>query len=471
MSTFKLPNGPQTHPWIQTFQWLTNPLEYMEDCAKRYGDIFTLQLGQNSPPQVFISNPQTIQQIFTTDPKKLDSGGSAGIKSPLLGQQSLLALSGKPHQRQRKLLTPPLHGERMLAYGELISDITEQVTNQWQVGETFAVLPSMQEISFQVILKAVFGLEDGLRYEKLKELLIAILNPKIPILRTLMLLFPSMRQDLGAWSHWGKYLRLKQQIDQLIYAQIQERKAQPDAYRTDILSLMMATRDEAGEPMTDLELRDELMTLLVAGHETTATSLSWALYWIHHLPEVREKLLQELDNLGEQADPNAILRRQSPPEASPYLNAVCSETLRLYPVAISALNRLVKSPLQIGEYNFEPGTMLIPSIYLTHHREDLYPESKQFKPERFLERQFSPYEYLPFGGGNRRCIGMAFAMFEMKLVLATVLSHWQMELADSKPVQPVRKGIIFSPAGGVQMVVKGKRKQNQPMLQTSSSSG
>ncbi|MDM9586162.1 MULTISPECIES: cytochrome P450 [unclassified Nostoc] len=462
MSALKLPNGPQTHPWVQTYQWLTNPLEYLEDCAKRYGDIFTLQLGQNSPAQVFISNPQAIQQIFTTDPKQLDSGEPAGIRSPLLGRQSLLALEGKPHQRQRKLLTPPLHGERMLAYGELIRDITQQVINQWQVGETFAVLPSMQAISFQVILKAVFGLEDGPRYEKLNELLITILNPKIPILRTILLLFPAMRRDLGAWSPWGKYLRLRQQIDQLIYAQIQERKAQPDPSRTDILSLMMAARDEAGEPMTDLELRDELMTLLVAGHETTATSLSWALYWIHHLPQVREKLLQELDKLGEQPDPNAIFRL-------PYLNAVCSETLRLYPVAISALNRVVKSPLQIGEYNFEPGTLLNPSIYLTHHREDLYPESKQFKPERFLERQFSPYEYLPFGGGNRRCIGMAFALFEMKLVLAKVLSHWKMELADSKPVQPVRKGLLFSPAGGVKMVVKGKRQQNQSVLQTSSS--
>ncbi|MEH2193199.1 MAG: cytochrome P450 [Nostoc sp.] len=462
MSALKLPNGPQTHPWIQMYQWLTNPLEYIEACAKRYGDIFTLQLGSNFAPQVFISNPQAIQQILATDPKKLDSGASAGIKAPLLGQQSLLSLDGKPHQRQRKLLTPPFHGERMLAYGELIREITEQVTNQWQVGETFTVLPSMQEISFQVILKAVFGLEDGPRYKKLSQLLIEILNPKISLLRTVLLIFPSLRQDLGAWSPWGKYLRLRQQIDELIYTQIQERKAQPNLSGTDILSLMMATRDETGESMTDLELRDELMTLLVAGHETTATSLSWALYWIHHQPEVREKLLQELDNLGEKPDANAIFRL-------PYLNAVCSETLRLYPVAMSALSRLVKSPLQIGQYNFEPGTILIPSIYLTHHREDLYPESKQFKPERFLERQFSPSEYLPFGGGNRRCIGMAFALFEMKLVLATVLSRWQMELADSKPVKPVRKGLLFSPGGGVKMVVKGKRHQNQPMLQSSSS--
>ena len=461
MPEHKLPDGPQTHPWVQTFQWLTNSLEYMEACAKRYGDVFTLRLGPVFTPQVLISNPQAIQQIFSTDPKQLDSGEPAGIKSPLLGQQSLLALYGKTHQRQRKLLTPPFHGERMLAYGQLIRDITKQVTNQWQVGEPFSVLPSIQAISFQVILKAVFGLGDGPRYEKLKELLIAILNPKTPFLRAVMLLFPLLRKDLGSWSPWGKFLRLRQQIDEIIYAEIQERKEQPDPSRTDILSLLIAARDEAGEPMTDLELRDELMTLLVAGHETTATSLAWALYWIHHLPQVHEKLVQELDNLGEYADPNAIFRL-------PYLNAVCSETLRIYPVAMLALSRVVKSSLQIGGYQFEPGTLLIPCIYLTHHREDLYPEPKQFKPERFLERQFAPYEYLPFGGGNRRCIGMAFALFEMKLVLATVLSHWQLELADSKLVKPVRKGLLFGPSEGVRMVVKGRRQQNQPILQTSS---
>ncbi|GAX37278.1 cytochrome P450 [Nodularia sp. NIES-3585] len=461
MLELQLPDGPKNHPWLQTYRWLTSPLEYMEDCAKSYGDIFTLRVGPVFKPQVFVSNPQAIQQIFTTDPKHLDSGAAAGVKSPLLGQQSLLALDGKPHQRQRKLLTPPFHGERMLAYGELIRDISKRVTNQWQVGETVSVLSSMQAISFQVILKAVFGLSEGPRYEKLKQLLIGILNPKKPILRSMLLMFPSLRRDLGAWSPWGEFLRLRQQIDELIYAEIKERKAQPDSSRTDILSLMMATRDEAGEPMTDVELRDELMTLLVAGHETTATSLTWALYWIHHQPQVREKLLQELDTLGEQPDPNAIFRL-------PYLNAVCSETLRLYPVAMLTLTRLVKSPLQIGEYQFEPGTLLIPCVYLTHHREDLYPDSKTFKPERFLERQFSNSEFIPFGGGNRRCIGMAFALFEMKLVLATVLSNWQMELADSKPVQPVRKGLLFGPQGGVQMVVKGRREQNWLVPETTS---
>ncbi|WP_375479866.1 cytochrome P450 [uncultured Nostoc sp.] len=463
MSALKLPNGPKTHPWVQTYQWLTNPLEYMEACAKRYGDIFTLRIGPVFTPQVFISNPQAIQQIFTTDPKQLDSGEQAGIKSPLLGRQSLIALEGKPHQRQRKLLTPPFHGERMLAYGQLTCEITKQVISQWQVGESFSVLPSMQEISLQVILKAVFGLADGPRYDKLKEVLLEILNPQQPFITAMMLIFPSLQRDLGSWSPWGKFLRLREQVDELIYSEIRDRKQQPDPSRTDILSLMMAARDEQGQLMTDVELRDELITLLAAGHETTATSLAWALYWIHHLPQVREKLLQELNSLGENPDLNAILRL-------PYLSAVCSETLRLYPVVMLALNRLVKSPLGIMDYQFNPGTLVIACIYLTHHREDLYPQPKQFKPERFLERQFTSSEYLPFGGGNRRCIGMAFALFEMKVVLATVLSCWQMELADSKPVQPVRKGFLLSPAGGVQMVVTGIRQQNQVVLETSSSS-
>ncbi len=462
MPALKLPDGPQTHPWVQTFQWLASPLEYMEGCAQRYGDIFTLRIGPVFTPQVFISNPQAIQEVFNTDPKQLDSGEEAGIKSPVVGQQSMLALAGERHRRQRKLLMPPFHGERMRAYGQLVCDVTEKVTSRWTIGEPFSARSSMQTISLQVILKAVFGLEEGSRYEELQERLTVLLSPSNPVLQAMIILFPALQRDLGSWSPWTQLMHQLQQIDNLIYAEIAERKEQPDPSRTDILSLMMSARDEQGQPMTDVELRDELMTLLIAGHETTATSLSWALYWIHHLPQVREKLLQELDALGDNPDPNTIFRL-------PYLNAVCQETLRIYPVAMLALNRVVKSPLQIMGYQFEPGTLLIPCIYLTHHREDLYPQAKQFKPERFLERQFTPYEFLPFGGGNRACIGMAFAQFEMKLVLATLLSRWQMELADSKPVEPVRKGALLAPAQGVRMVVKGKRPENQRILQTSSS--
>ncbi|MDJ0580569.1 cytochrome P450 [Crocosphaera sp.] len=461
MTQYQLPNGPKTHPWIQTYQWLTNPLKYLEDCSKRYGDIFTLKIGPVFKPQVFISNPNGIKTIFNSTPKQLDSGEPAGIRLPLLGRQSMLALEGKPHQRQRKLLTPPFHGERMQEYGQLIQKITEQVIGEWKIDEPFSVLPSMQAISFKVILKAVFGLEEGQLYEQLNEKLLKIMNPINPLVSAMMLLFPILRKDLGEWSPWGRFLRLRQEVDELIYAEIQERRDNPDESRTDILSLMMAARDEAGEPMTDEELRDELMTLLVAGHETTATSLAWALYWIHHLPEVQEKLREELDSLGENPDPNTIFR-------APYLNAVCSETLRMYPVVLATLNRLVKSPLPVMGYDLEPGTLVRASIYSTHHREDLYPEPHKFKPERFLERQFTPFEYLPFGGGNRRCIGMAFALFEMKLVLTTVLSRWQLQMADSQPVLPKRKGALLGPKGGVEMVVKGERAQHQRVLEMTS---
>ena len=216
-----------------------------------------------------------------------------------------------------------------------------------------------------------------------------------------------------------------------------------------LLGEVFQQRDEEGQGITDVELRDELMTLLFAGHETTATALAWALYWIHILPDVTEKLLNQLEGIGTK-DLVDIPRL-------PYLNAVCSETLRIYPVGWFTLARTLKAPLRILDYEFPAGTMFSPCIYLIHHRPDIYPEPNSFKPERFLERQFSPYEFLPFGGGNRRCIGMAFALFEMKLVLATVLSQYTLASADKRPVEPTRRGLSFAPSTGVRMIVKGKR--------------
>jgi cytochrome P450 len=262
------------------------------------------------------------------------------------------------------------------------------------------------------------------------------------------LFIKSLQKDLGAWSPWGGFLRQRQRLDELLYQEIRERKTQSEPLGEDILSLLISARDEAGGPMSDVELRDELMTMLFAGHETTA--LAWALYWIHYIPEVREKLLQELNSIDvENCDPAQITKLQ-------YLNAVCCETLRIYPVLFFTFPRLVQAPMQLMGYNIPKGMILSPCIYLVHHRPDIYPEPKRFKPERFLERQFSPYEYLPFGGGNRRCIGTAFAMFEMKLVLAKVLSRYSLELAENSPVMPVRRGLTMAPAGGVRLVVKDR---------------
>uniref|UniRef100_B8HVM8 Cytochrome P450 n=1 Tax=Cyanothece sp. (strain PCC 7425 / ATCC 29141) TaxID=395961 RepID=B8HVM8_CYAP4 len=437
-----LPAGPPTLPLVQLLQWIFTPFAYLEDNQRRYGDIFTARFA-GFPPFVLVSDPQAIDAILTAPVQQYDSGRANVILRPTLGDHSLLLLDGELHQRQRQLLMPPLHGERMRAYGQLICQITEAVMDQWQVGQNLTLRPWMQEISLQVILKAVFGLADHRRYQELKQLLSSLLELLTSPVGNVLAFFVNLQMDLGPWSPTGKFLHLKAQIDQLIYAEIAERR-QEGSDRSDILSLLLAARDEVGQPMSDQELRDELMTLLIAGHETTATALTWALYWIHRSPEVKARLLVELDSVGEDADPGILAKL-------PYLNAVCAETLRIYPIALITLLRIARQPVDLQGVHFAPDTYLAPCIYLVHQRPDLYPQPREFRPERFLERQFSAYEYLPFGGGHRRCIGAAFALYEMKLVLATLLRHWQFRLTDSRPVRPQRRGLTMAPAGGVKI--------------------
>ncbi|BAY43580.1 cytochrome P450 family protein [Scytonema sp. HK-05] len=445
----KLPNRTREPGLLQTIWAIVRPLDYLETMQERYGDIFSTDIP-GFRPQVIISNPQAIQEIFTADSKLFESGSGSEVIEPLLGSNSLILLDGERHMQQRKLLMPPFHGERMRAYGQLISDIAKQVISQWKIGDVFKARSSMQEISLTVILRAVFGLKEGERYQQIRKTLTAMLDSFESPLSATLLFFKTLQHDLGPLSPWGNFVRQRELLDKLLYQEIRERRAQSESLGEDILSLLLSVRDEAGQPMTDIELRDELMTMLFAGHETTATALAWALYWVHYIPEVREKLLQELNSINvANADPMEISRL-------PYLNAVCSETLRIYPVVFFALPRILQAPMQLMGYDLPKGMLISPCIYLTHHRPDIYPEPKQFKPERFLERQFYPYEYLPFGGGNRRCLGLAFAMFEMKLVLATVLSDYSLELAERRPLLPVRRGITFAPPGGVPLVVKGR---------------
>lgn len=363
-------------------------------------------------------------------------------------------LDGDRHKRQRQLLIPPFHGERMQAYGEIIRNITEKVFIALPQNEPLSIRTAMQEISLQVILQAVFGLYEGERCQQLKRLLTSMLEVFQSPLGSSFLFFRFLQKDLGAWSPWGRFVRQRQQIDELLYAEIAERRTKSDPNRIDILSLLMSARDEEGKPMTDQELRDELITLLFAGHETTATAMAWALYWMHHLPQVGEKVLQELSTLGDSPNLIDIARL-------PYLSAVCNETLRINPVALLAFGRVVQEPVELLGHQLEPGTGVYGCIYLLHHREDLYPNSNQFKPERFLERQFSPYEFIPFGGGVRRCIGEALALFEMKLVLATILSRYQLALTTNQPEQPQRRGVTLAPSGRVKMMITGERKHQE----------
>ncbi|HEY9802589.1 MAG TPA: cytochrome P450 [Leptolyngbyaceae cyanobacterium] len=447
-AVIKLPDGSSNFKWLQMLKVILRPIESLEETERRYGDIFTSDLGA-FPTQIVISNPQAIQELFTADSQLFESGSGNYVVQPLVGANSLILLDGDRHLQQRKLLMPSFHGERMRTYGQVIREIAEQVTSKWVIGKQFTARSYMQEISLQVILRTVFGLQEGKRYQQIKEVLVEMLDTFNTPISAIFLFFKSLQRDLGPWTPWGRFIRRRQQLDELLYQEIRERRQQPEANGEDILSLLLSARDENGQPMTDVELRDELMTMLFAGHETTAIALSWALYWVHYVPEVRQKLLQELNSLDiANADPTAITQL-------PYLNAVCSETLRITPVTFFSFPRVLKQPMNFMGYNLPKGMMISPCIYLTHQRPDIYPEPERFKPERFLERQFSPYEFIPFGGGNRRCLGIAFALFEMKLVLATILSQYSLELLDKVRLKPVRRGIVFAPPGGVRLMVKG----------------
>jgi cytochrome P450 len=446
-----LPDGPKSPTVWQMLQWITMPFSFMQGCCHLYGDHFTVAFSQRLGPLVFFSNPEALRVILTGDDSELfDAPGELNVVvEPLLGAQSLIGLSGDSHRRMRQLLMPSFHGERMRSYGKLIQAITAQVMSERVVGGDFPVRECMQQISMRVILRAVFGLNDGPRYQLLERLLGTMLNKLSNPLTVSFLFFPMLRQNLGPLSPWGSFIRARQQIDQLIYDEIAERRHHPEASRNDILTLLMFARDEAGEALTEVELRDELMTMLVAGHETTATALTWALYWIHKLPMVRKTVLSELQTLHDPLDSSVVFRL-------PYLHAVCCETLRIYPVGMLTFPRVTRSRLELAGSSLEPGTKVVGCIYLTHHREDIYPEPDEFRPERFLERRYSPFEYLPFGGGVRRCIGMSFAQFEMKLVISGILSGFELALADTRSVRPVRRGLTAGPSP-FRMVVKEHR--------------
>ncbi|NES79354.1 MULTISPECIES: cytochrome P450 [Okeania] len=445
-----LPDGPALSPLqrrVRTWKFIFRPLQTIEERYSQYGDIFRTNTNSKTP-FIYFCNPKAIQQIFTADSDTFSSGGSNGALQYLVGRNSLLLQNGDRHQRQRKLLMPPFHGDRMRTYGDLIYNITSDVIDRWQINKPFPIRRSTQEISLKVILGAVFGLDRGERYEQLRILLSDVLDSISSPLTSTFLFFSFLQKDWGPWSPWGRFLRKRQKVDELIFAEIETAREEAN-HRDDILSLLLEARDEAGDRISDEEIKDELLTLLFAGHETTASALAWALYWIDKIPLVREKLLAELATLPANPEKVAITKL-------PYLSAVCQETLRLYPIVITAFPRVVQKPVEIMGYQLEPGMVVLPSIYLTHQREDIYPEPKKFKPERFLERQFSPYEYLPFGGGSRRCIGSAFALFEMKLVLATILSKCELKLVSDKSIQPVRRGLTMAPPGNMRMVVKHK---------------
>jgi cytochrome P450 len=410
----------------------------MERCQARYGETFSLEIAAGGR-FVFITNPDAIKEVFTGDPSLLHAGEANAILEPVVGRRSVLLLDGPTHMRQRKLMLPPLHGERMQGYGELMADIAHEEIDSWpQTGE-IAVGARMQGITLEIIMRAVFGVEEGARLDRLRTVLRDMMDWVAKPTR--MLVVASIGPERFRRYHdVTGFSRVIKPVNDLLLDEVARRRTAEDLEeRSDILSLLLTARDENGEGLSDGELRDELVTLLVAGHETTATALSWALERLVRHPAALERLEEET-RAGEEA----------------YADAVVTETLRLRPV-LPIVNRRLKAPMNIAGYDLPEGINVAPCIYLTHRREDLYPEPAAFRPERFLGVKPGTYSWIPFGGGTRRCLGASFALFEMRQVLQAVVSRVRLAAPDDGSERVRRRAITFAPERGGSVRVADKR--------------
>jgi cytochrome P450 len=431
-----LPPGPRMPTPLQTLGWLARPLPLLERYRERYGDIFTLRI-RNEVTWVFLADPEHVKLAFTGSPEQLRAGEANVILEPIVGPRSVLLLDEPEHMIQRKLMLPPFHGERMQRYEELMLDIARNEVATWPVGEPFALQPRMQAITLEVIMRAVFGITEVDRLAHVRELLRGSIEWAADPRRLAMLaiLGPErLKRNRG-------FRRAFDPVDAAILEVIRSRRAAPDLHeREDILSMLVLARYDDGSAMSDDELRDELMTLLVAGHETTATSLAWAFERLLRHPDKLERLRAEAQAGAEDL----------------YADAVVKETLRLRPVLQLVLRRL-SEPMELGGYTVPAGYALAPSIHLIHRREDIYPEPRRFIPERFLDQVPGTYTWIPFGGGVRRCLGASFAQLEMKRVLQAVLNEVDLRPAEQASERVRRRAITFSPQHGARVLVSRRR--------------
>ena len=431
-----LPPGPRAPRPAQIAAWIARPLAFMERCQRRYGDVFTMRV-ENGKTWVFFSHPDAIKQIFTGDPRVFHAGEGNVILLPILGARSVLLLDETEHLEQRKLMLPSFHGERMQRYGELMNEIAEREIERWPSGEPFRLWPHMQDLTLEVILRAVFGVEQGARLERLRGALKSMLDWTVDRRRMLglALLGPHRINESRT------FRRALAPFDSVILDEVRQRRDDPDlSARDDVLSLLLQARYEDGSPMSDAELRDQLVTLLVAGHETTATSLSWAIERLVRHPAALERLTEEA-RAGEDG----------------YVDAVVKETLRLRPV-IPIVVRLLKEPAEIGGWTLPAGVSAVPAVHLVHRRADVYPDPHRFRPERFLESPAGTYTWIPFGGGVRRCLGASFAQFEMNIVLSAIARSVQLAPADAEPERVTRRAISMTPLRGAEVIVTGRSR-------------
>ena len=411
---------------------MTRPKPFLRRARARYGDVFTMRLQGDD--FVVLSHPDAVKEVFTGDPDVLRAGEGNKILLPLLGQHSVLLLDGPRHLRQRKLMLPPFHGERMQRYRDIIVAATEAEVSTWRSGEEIALAPRMQEITLEVIARAVFGVTDTEGVARLRTVLLGMLDwvqaPQHMAAFILAMTKPELLERMTSFT------RVVEPVDEALFTEIRARRQVSDlAEREDILSMLLQARDEDGEGLSDEELRDELLTLLVAGHETTASALGWAF----------ERLIRHPEAMADAVDD----ARGGDGE---YLEAVAKETLRLRPI-LPMVARMVQEDITIAGHDIPAGVTLAPCIYLVHHREDVYPQPDAFRPERFVGVKPGTYTWLPFGGGIRRCIGASFALFEMQEVLGAVLRSVELKPPAGGDEHTVRRSITLVPEHGARAVV------------------
>jgi cytochrome P450 len=419
---------------LQTLGTWTRPTAFLERARRRYGPRFTVRLiGQ--PPMVMFSDPQEIKEIFQAPPEVLHPGEGARILEPLLGRHSVILLDEAPHLEQRKLMLPAFHGERMQRLSGLMGELAVRELESWPREQVIALHPRLQRLTLEIILRTVFGLEQGARLDALRDLLTRILT----FSESPLSLLPPLPPALNRFGPPARLERLRLQVDELIFALIDERR-RDGSDGDDVLALLLAAKHDDGTPMSADELRDELMTALVAGHETTASQLAWAFERLAREPDVRARLQEELDR----------------DEEDLYLTATINEILRLQPVLPNAEPRLVKQPVEIGGVRYPPGVSLFANAWLVHHDPAIYPDPYAFRPERFLSQQPGTYTWIPFGGGRRRCLGASFALLEMKIVLGAVLRRFELSPGGARRERTRRRSITISPAAGCQVALRDR---------------
>ncbi|HET8565156.1 MAG TPA: cytochrome P450 [Solirubrobacterales bacterium] len=427
-----LPPGSKAPAWLQAVRYARNPLGFLSNEQRRHGDIFSIRFPFFGRV-VYVARPDLVKAVFTGAPADFHAGeANATVLEPALGPNSVLTLDDEPHMRQRKLLLPPFHGERVRRYEELIVEMTRREMESWPRGEPFPLRPHTQRITLAVIMRAVFGVHDEDRLERF-ERLIDDFSKRVGVITS----FPMLRRNFGPGSPWPRFLRSRERLDEFIYEEIRLRRAEPGhEERDDVLSLLMGARDEDGKPMDDQELRDEMVTVLGAGHETTATGLAWAVERLTHNSAVLARLRESLA-AGEED----------------YLTATVKETLRARPVIVDVARKL-KAPATIGGYELPEGQFVLPAIAALHYREDLFPEPEEFRPERFLDGKADNYAWIPFGGGIRRCIGAAFAEYEMRTILREFVERVELRAVSPEPERVKVRNITLAPAKGTRVVLE-----------------